>query len=173
MRHANILSPKAVSAGVLALLLAAAGPVPALDWGRGELETETTLVKVLREVEKGGYGVVSTEELKQWIDGRRDMLVVDTMPAADYQRGHLPGAVNFEFPCPEPCELTARQQEEFAGKLGPRKDRTLVFTCEFTRCGRSHNGAFWARKLGYTSVLRHPGGLKAWRQAGFPVEKGR
>ena len=57
--------------------------------------------------------------------------------------------------------------------LGPRKDRPIVFSCEFTRCGRSHNGAFWARKLGYTDVYRHPGGLKAWRQADFPVEKGK
>jgi rhodanese-related sulfurtransferase len=155
------------------LLLAAAGPASALDWGRGELEDEATVVKILREVEKGGYGVVSTEELKGWYDARKDMLVVDTMPAADYKRGHLPGAVNFEFPCPEPCELNAQQQEAYAKVLGPRKDRLMVFSCEFTRCGRSHNGAFWARKLGYTNVYRHPGGLKAWRQADYPVEKGK
>jgi len=130
--HRNLVSMCAA-----AFLAAVAHPALALDWGRGELEDEITVMKVLREVQKGGYGVVSTEELKGWYDTRKEMHVVDTMPAADFRGGHLPGAVNFEFPCPEPCDLTAQQQEAFAKVLGPRKDRLIVFSCEFTRCGRS------------------------------------
>ncbi|NTV43161.1 MAG: rhodanese-like domain-containing protein, partial [Syntrophobacteraceae bacterium] len=41
----------------------------------------------------------------------------------------------------------------------------------FTKCGRSHNGAMWAKKLGYTNVYRYPGGIKAWMEADYPVEK--
>jgi rhodanese-related sulfurtransferase len=145
----------------------------ALDWGRGEYETEVTVVKIVREVAKGGYGTVSTDELKGWMDGRRDMLLVDTMPPGDYRGGHLPGAVSFELPCPEPYEMPVSQQQALDKLLGGKKDRLIVFSCEFTRCGRSHNGAFWARKLGYTNVFRHPGGLKSWRQADYPVQKGR
>ncbi len=36
---------------------------------------------------------------------------------------------------------------------------------------RSHNGAAWAKKLGYTNVYRHPRGIKAWLEAGYPVDK--
>jgi len=33
-------------------------------WGKKELNTETSAVKLFREVERGGYKVVTTEELK-------------------------------------------------------------------------------------------------------------
>jgi hypothetical protein len=36
---------------------------------------------------------------------------------------------------------------------------------------RSHNGALWSKKLGYTNIYRHPGGILAWLQADYPVEK--
>jgi thiosulfate/3-mercaptopyruvate sulfurtransferase len=29
------------------------------------------------------------------------------------------------------------------------------------------------RELGYTNVYRYPGGIKAWLEAGYPVEKGK
>jgi len=36
--------------------------------GVKELETEKSAVTFAREVERGGYGIVSTEELKKWVD---------------------------------------------------------------------------------------------------------
>jgi thiosulfate/3-mercaptopyruvate sulfurtransferase len=33
-----------------------------------EVEKETGAVKLVREVQRGGYDVVTTEELKKWID---------------------------------------------------------------------------------------------------------
>ena len=50
-------------------------------------------------------------------------------------------------------------------------DMPIIVYCGFTKCGRSHNGALWAKKLGYTNVYRMPGGIKAWKQQGFDVEK--
>jgi thiosulfate/3-mercaptopyruvate sulfurtransferase len=29
----------------------------------------------------------------------------------------------------------------------------------------------WAVKLSYGNVYRHPGGIKAWDEAGYPMEK--
>jgi rhodanese-related sulfurtransferase len=55
--------------------------------------------------------------------------------------------------------------------LGPDKDKTLVFYCGFVKCTRSHNGAAFAKKLGYKNVYRFPGGIFAWKGAGFPVDK--
>ena len=55
--------------------------------------------------------------------------------------------------------------------LGPDKDRTIVVYCGFVKCTRSHNGAMWAVKLGYKNVYRYPGGIKAWKEADYPVEK--
>ena len=150
------------------------GQAMALDWGSGELDLEKTAVNFQREVAKGGYKVVTTEELKGWVDKKEDMLIVDTMPLEDsYKKNHIPGAVQIEFPKEELTQLDDKTKAEFEKLLGPDKGRKIVFYCGFTKCGRSHNGAMWAMKLGYTDVYRYPGGITAWKQADCPVEKGK
>ena len=141
-------------------------------WGGKEIETETIAVNLAREVERGGYKIVSTKELKGWIDQKKDMLIVDTMPYEDsYKKQHVPGAVQFEFPIPEVTSLDDKTKAAFEKILGPNKDRLIIVYCGFTKCGRSHNGAMWAVKLGYKNVYRYPGGIKAWMEADYPVEK--
>ena len=143
-------------------------------WGGKELETEKTAVNLSREVAKGGYKIVNTEELKVWIDQKKDMLIVDTMPYEDsYKKQHIPGAVQFEFPKEEVANLDDKTKEAFKKLLGANKDKMIVIYCGFTKCGRSHNGAMWAVKLGYKNVYRYPGGITAWTEADYPVEKGK
>jgi thiosulfate/3-mercaptopyruvate sulfurtransferase len=142
------------------------------QWGGKEIETEKIAVNFAKEVERGGYKVVSAEELKGWIDQKKDMLIVDTMPYEDsYKKQHVPGAVQFEFPIPEVTNLDDKTKAAFEKLLGSNKDRLIVIYCGFTKCTRSHNGAMWAVKLGYKNVYRYPGGIKAWMEADYPVEK--
>ncbi len=159
-------------------ILGLAAPVMAKDKFEKEVEKETGAIKLLREVQQGGYDLVSTADLKQWIDAGRDMVIVDTMPLeASYKKNHVPGAVQFLFPIPEmktwnTKETDGRTQADYGALLGTDKDKTIVVYCGFVKCTRSHNGAAWAVKLGYKNVYRHPGGIFAWKGAGFPVEKG-
>jgi rhodanese-related sulfurtransferase len=100
------------------------------------------------------------------------MLIVDTMPFEDsYKKNHIPAAVQIEFPVEEMSQLDDAKKSDLEKLLGPDKRRKIVFYCGFTKCGRSHNAAMWATKLGYSNVYRHPGGIKAWMEAGYPVEK--
>ena len=141
-------------------------------WGTKELETDKIAVTFAREVERGGYKIVATEELKGWIDQKKDMLIVDTMPYEDsYKKQHVPGAVQLLFPIPEMTKLDDKTKAELEKLLGPDKNRLIVFYCGFVKCTRSHNGAMWAVKLGYKNVYRYPGGIKAWDEAGYPVGK--
>lgn len=144
------------------------------QWGTKELENEKLAVNFAKEVERGGYKFVSTEELKSWIDQKKDMLIVDTMPYEDsYKKQHVPGAVQFEFPIPEVTKLDEKTKAAYEKLLGPDKNRLIVIYCGFTKCTRSHNGAMWAVKLGYKNVYRYPGGIKAWMEADYPVEKAK
>jgi thiosulfate/3-mercaptopyruvate sulfurtransferase len=148
--------------------LATTGAVWAAD---KELPNEKIAVKFQREVERGGYKVVTTQELKSWIDQKKDMLIVDTMPPDNFKKQHIPGAVNFEIQRPELTQMSDKMQADLVKLLGPDKDRTIVFYCGFTDCERSHNGGMWAIKFGYKNVYRHPGGIMGWLEAGYPVEK--
>jgi rhodanese-related sulfurtransferase len=155
------------------LCLAGAG----FCFGKKELETEASAVKLLREVERGGYKIVDTDELKAWMEQNKDMVIVDTMPyEASYKKNHVPGAVQFLFPIPDmntwdTGETAGKTKEEYKKLLGQNKNKTIVVYCGFVKCTRSHNGAVWAKNLGYTNVYRYPGGIKAWKEAKHPTRK--
>lgn len=144
--------------------------------GPSELDVEAKAMKLTRETIKGGYELVSTEELKKWVDAGKDMLIVDTMPFEDsYKKNHIPGARHFQFPIPDMnewnmAETGDKSQQDFETLLGADKNKTIVFYCGFVKCARSHNGAVWAKKLGYTKVYRMPGGIVAWKEAKFPID---
>ena len=75
------------------------------------------------------------------------------------------------FPIPEMKSLDNKTKADIEKLLGPDKNRLIIFYCGFVKCTRSHNGAMWAVKLGYKNVYRHPGGIKAWIEADYPIGK--
>jgi thiosulfate/3-mercaptopyruvate sulfurtransferase len=166
--------------GILVGLLVVGMSASAFAFGNSkfekEVEKEQEAVKLLREVQRGGYDIVTTEELKGMIDGKKEILIIDTMPyESSYKKNHIPGARQFLFPIPDMQEWDIKETdgktvEDFKVLLGPDKDRPIVVYCGFVKCTRSHNGAAWAKKLGYTNVFRHPGGIFAWKGADYPVD---
>ncbi len=142
-----------------------------------EVETEQDAVKLVREIQRGGYDVITAKELKDMIDSGKDVLVIDTMPYdASFKKEHVPGAEQFLFPIPEMKEWDTKETggktvDDFKALLGPDMSKTIVIYCGFVKCTRSHNAAMWAKKLGYKNVLRFPGGIFAWKGAGYPTEK--
>jgi len=152
-------------------------PAGAKDRFEEEVDKEQEAIALVREVKKGDYDVISVQELKELLESGTDAVVVDTMPyEASYQKAHIPNAKQFLFPIPEMTDWDSRETagkspQDFAALLGPDKFKTIVIYCGFVKCTRSHNGAAWARKLGYHNVFRCPGGIFAWKGAGYPVEK--
>lgn len=142
-----------------------------------EVKTEASAVKLLREVQRGGYDVISTEELHMAIEAGEDLLIIDTMPYEDsYKKNHIPGAKQFLFPIPDMAEWDTEETEgksiaDYESLLGEDKNKKIIVYCGFVKCTRSHNGAMWASKLGYKNVYRHPGGIFAWKGAKFDVEE--
>jgi rhodanese-related sulfurtransferase len=165
--------------GIFFTLLMLTMPVHAF-WGgdkfKQEVEKEQGAVKLVREVQQGGYDLVTTAELKQWMDEKKQMLIIDTMPyEASYKKAHVPGAAQFLFPIPDMNEWDTQETDgktkaEYEALLGPDKDKVIVVYCGFVKCTRSHNGAWWAKKLGYQKVYRYTGGIYAWKGAGYPAE---
>lgn len=142
-----------------------------------EVEKEQGAVKLVREVQRGGYDVITAKELKDLIDSGKDMLIIDTMPyAASYEKAHIPGAKQFLFPIPEMeawdiKETDGKTLDDYKALLGPDKNKAIVIYCGFVKCTRSHNGAAWAAKLGYKNVYRFSGGIFAWKGAKYQTEK--
>jgi rhodanese-related sulfurtransferase len=162
------------------LLLCTASLASAFGLGsskfEAEVEKETGAVKLVREVQRGGYDVMTTDELKKILDSGENVLIVDTMPYEDsYKKQHVPKAQQFLFPIEEMTEWKTdatggKTEDDFVKLLGADKSKKIVFYCGFVKCTRSHNGAMWAKKLGYTNVFRYPGGIFAWQGAKYTTE---
>ncbi len=164
---------------VVFILLVMTMPAHAVFGGgkfKKELEKEAGAVKLVREIQRGGYDVVATQELKQWMDEKKDMVIVDTMPyESSYKKAHVPGAKQFLFPIPDMnawdnAETAKKTQADYEQLLGKDKEKIIVIYCGFVKCTRSHNGAMWAKKMGYKNVYRFSGGIYAWKGADFEVE---
>jgi rhodanese-related sulfurtransferase len=127
---------------------------------------------------RGSLGLITLMILlKKMMDEGKDMVIIDTMPYEDsYKKEHVPGALQFLFPIPDMKEWDAKEtggksQADFEAMLGPDKNKTIVVYCGFVKCTRSHNGALWAKKLGYNNVYRFPGGIFGWKGLDYPIEK--
>jgi rhodanese-related sulfurtransferase len=89
--------------------------------------------------------------------GREDVVMLDVRTPEEYAEGHIPGVVLIPL-----AELPNRLAEV-------PKDKTLVVTC---RSGnRSAQAAQLLRQQGYGDVHNMLGGIGAWQEAGYPVEK--
>ena len=99
---------------------------------------------------------VNTAEATHLIN-REDALVVDVRDPGEYGAGHILGAKNVPL---------SRLNDADVAK---RKDRPVIVYCE----GGDRSGKAIAalKKQGFTRVVNLTGGLRAWQQAGLPVEK--
>ncbi|HEY2482859.1 MAG TPA: MBL fold metallo-hydrolase [Caulobacteraceae bacterium] len=98
-------------------------------------------------------------DLDHRIAGRpNDLMILDVREAAAFQAGHIPGARNVPR-----GQLELRVDEEI-----PDPTVRIVTCCEFGKI--STLAALTLRELGYPRVTALDGGMKAWRESGFPVE---
>jgi hypothetical protein len=66
------------------------------------VQSEFLAMKACGEAQRGGYKLISLQDLKKRLDAKEKMLIIDTMPYADgYKKEHIPTAVQFEFPIAE------------------------------------------------------------------------
>ena len=99
---------------------------------------------------------VNTAEATHLIN-REDALVVDVREPGEYGAGHILGAKNVPM---------SRLDD---GELTKRKDRPVIIYCDAGE--RSSKAMAALKKQGFSRVANLTGGLRAWQQAGLPVEK--
>lgn len=102
---------------------------------------------------------ISREELKAKIDVGEDFILVDVLSADSYQSGHLPGAIN----------LPVSEIESLAPQRLP-KDKDIIVYCASFECQASPTAARKLEQLGHTRVIDYEGGLRDWKEAGYPLE---
>lgn len=136
-----------------------------------EIPIEKAAMRFAVDVKDGGYKIVSTDELKRWLDEGKRVMLLSSLPAAeDRAFGLLPGASNAAMPKSEK-ELNPEDREILLRVAGSDKDYPLVVYCSSVACRRSHVGAKLLVENGYKHVYRYPAGITGWGEAGYPLVK--
>ncbi len=104
---------------------------------------------------------LTVQQLKSWMDQSRDFVLVHTLPGEHYRRQHLPGAAHA-------CVYEVTFADQMRSVVRDR-DQTIVL---YGASSASRDAATAMEKLvrlGYSNVLVLLGGIKAWREAGYPL----
>ncbi len=137
-----------------------------------DLSAPTHLTEALRTNMSGGKTVaqllseaaakvpfMSLEELKDRIGGNsRDFVILDIREKDSFEAGHVPGARHLPR-----GQLELRSTTEL-----PDPTVRILTCCEFGKI--STLAAATLRELGYSRAVALDGGMKAWREAGYPSE---
>ncbi len=103
---------------------------------------------------------ISAGELKAKIDRGDKFHLVETLMPQEYEKWHLPGAINIHF-----NKIGKEARERFG-----EADEIVVY-CHDEECNASPIAAKKLESMGYENVFEFSGGKKAWKEAGYPVEE--
>ena len=93
-------------------------------------------------------------ELGHWIEEKAPVNVLDVRGPEDYEKGHIPGAVNLP-------------KEKWESAQGLSKEKTNVVYCYSQTCHLAAAAAVGFAKKGYP-VVELEGGFQTWQRAGLP-----
>jgi glyoxylase-like metal-dependent hydrolase (beta-lactamase superfamily II)/rhodanese-related sulfurtransferase len=105
---------------------------------------------------------MSLIELKTRVEAASSELVIlDVRERDSYEEGHIPGA-----------RLLPRGQLELRVNQDlPDPTRRIVVCCEFGRISTLATATL--REMGFQRAVAMDGGMKAWREAGYPIQAGK
>lgn len=100
------------------------------------------------------------QELREKMERGDDFALVEVLDADEYERAHLPGAINV------PCDA---QFEEKATRVLPDRSQTIVVYCRDVACDASTTAADRLERLGYRDVWDYEAGKSDWMDAGLRI----
>lgn len=102
---------------------------------------------------------VSIADVKKMIDARENVIILDVRDKQEFDEGRIPGAINI-----------SRGMLEFkVAMIIPDKNARIIVYCSLDLRGPLATKAM--NDLGYKNAINLVGGLKAWKEAGYPLAK--
>lgn len=117
---------------------------------------------VARTAEAKGMRTVTLQEAREIVSAFSH-IVLDARKNADYEAGHLPGAMSLPL-----LDFDA-QFPAISGLLMP--DQPVMVYCSGYECDESLKLGEILVQSGYTNITLFAGGMSAWQEAGLEVER--
>lgn len=102
---------------------------------------------------------VSIADVKKMIDAKENVILLDVRDKQEFDEGRIPGAINI-----------SRGMLEFkVAMIIPDKNARIILYCGLDLRGPLATKTM--NDLGYKNAINMAGGLKAWKEAGYPLVK--
>jgi thiosulfate/3-mercaptopyruvate sulfurtransferase len=121
-----------------------------------------------------GTLLITPEELKEQLSSMT-LCVIDTRPADEYAREHIPGSVHFDLfglslvdTRDAPLHAFMHMIHHVLELRGVSESKEVVFY-EGNSGMRAARGVWFLEFFGHPNVKMLDGGFRAWKDAGFPI----
>jgi len=108
-----------------------------------------------------GATTVDAEGVITLIETTPDLVILDNCSVADYDAGHIEGAIRL-------IDTDINSAADLAAHVASM-DTPVLFYCNGLSCGRAANAAEMAVDYGYTNVSYYALGMTEWRSLGLPL----
>ncbi|GAB4372999.1 MAG: hypothetical protein Kow0042_16670 [Calditrichia bacterium] len=111
----------------------------------------------------GDYQIVKPQELAQWLENKKEMLIIDVRTPGEYvgELGHIEGSLLRPL----------QEMENWISEFEKNKNDRIVMVC---RSGnRSGVSSRYFSRHGFKNVYNLQGGMRAWNKAGLPISRSK
>lgn len=108
-----------------------------------------------------GATTVDASTVVQLILNTPGLVVVDTRTKADFEMGHIDGAINIVD--------TDMISEQVLASVISSKTMPVLFYCNGVKCGRAAHATKQAVEWGYTHIFYYALGIRDWKEQQFPL----
>ena len=103
---------------------------------------------------------ITREQIKEKLDTKEPMTIIEALPQKYFDNEHLPGALN----------IPHDEIQMHAPDMLLDKDAFIVVYCASTDCRNSKIATDTLQQMGYTNAFEYVEGKQHWLQANLPVE---
>jgi len=107
------------------------------------------------------HKTITREEIKERMDSKQSMHIIEALPQQYFDDAHIPGAIN--IPHDE-----VRDRAEY---LLPDKAAFVVVYCANSPCKNSKLATNTLLQMGYSNAFEYVEGKQDWIDAGYPIEE--
>ena len=108
-----------------------------------------------------GAITIGADDVIALVQTSPNLTMVDNRAVADYEAGHIEGAVHLVD-----SDITG---ETVLARIVKSKDAPVLFYCNGVKCGRAANATAKAVSWGYTKVYYYALGMAQWKERGLPL----
>lgn len=101
--------------------------------------------------------IINRRELKRMLERDRGFVLIEALPEDEFERGHLPFAINVPL---DDTNFAERIREAV-----PEPERDIIVYCSNADGAASHEAARRIEELGYVSVYEYLDGKEDWFSA--------